>query len=175
MRLLSTLGGSMNHRAHVTLRLLTGIGIGIPSAAADVQGVAASIPSLPDASGRPATQDRPALPGIYALVSIDGHKLPHAPMHPGRPADAPPPPVVVGSIFTIKGDSTFQQTMSYRITQGGAERVVDGQFSGTYLPEGTGYVFTWTNAGRTPVMLRGDTLVLNNAGMVFTYYRQRRP
>jgi hypothetical protein len=130
-------------------------------------------PHRPEAAGGPVRQNRPALPGAYALVSIDGHPIPYAPMHPGRPVDAPPPPVIIGSIFTIKADSTFQQTMSYRITRQGAEQVVDRHFSGTYVPEDSGYVFTWLNAGQTPVTLRGDTLVLNNEGMLFTYYRQR--
>jgi len=127
----------------------------------------------PEAAGGPVPQDRPALPGTYALVSIDGHPIPYAPIHPGRPADAPPPPVVIGSIFTIKADSTFQQSMSYRVTREGTGQVLERSFSGTYVQEGSGYVFTWVNAGRTPVTLRGDTLVLNNEGMLFAYYRQR--
>jgi len=130
-------------------------------------------PYRSEASGEPVGQDQPALPGTYALVSIDGHQLPYMPTPPGRPADAPPTPVVVGSTLTIKGDSTFQQIMNFRITWEGTERFGDRNFSGTYLQEGSGYVFQWTNAGQTRVTLRGDTLVLNNEGMLFTYHRQR--
>jgi hypothetical protein len=126
-----------------------------------------------ETAGRSMLQDRPALPGTYVLVSIDGHLIPYAPMHPGRPVDAPPPPVVVGSIFKISADSTFRQTMSYRLIRQGTEEVVERSFSGTYAQDGSGYIFTWVNAGQTPVTLRGDTLVMNNEGMVFTFYRQR--
>ena len=125
------------------------------------------------ADAGPVRQDRPALAGSYALVSIDGHELPYAPRHPGMPANAPPPPMVVSSLFTISGDSTFQQTMSYRITREGAGQVMERNFRGTYLRKDSSYIFTWVNAGQTPVTLRGDTLVLNNEGMLFTYLRQR--
>jgi hypothetical protein len=65
-------------------------------------------------------------------------------------------------------------SMSYRVTRQGAEQVVENQFSGTYVREGAGYRFTWVNAGQTPVTLRGDTLILDNEGMLFTYCRQPR-
>ncbi len=130
-------------------------------------------PYCPEAASQTVLQDPPALPGTYSLVSIDGHPLPYAPVHPATPADAPPPPVVVGSIFTISADSTFTLSMSYRTTRQGTEQVFDRTFTGTYVLEGSGYRFTWVNAGQTPVRLRGDTLVLNNEGMLFAYHRQR--
>lgn len=114
-----------------------------------------------------------AIAGTYVLVSIDGHPVPYAPPREAdRPADAPPPPTIAGSTFTVNADSTFQLTMSYRMGPPGAERATEGQFSGTYVRQGDGYNFTWKNAGQTPVALRGDTLVLNNVGMLFAYLRQ---
>lgn len=112
------------------------------------------------------------LPGTYTLVTVDGHQLPYAPVEPGRPADAPPPPAVTASTFTVLTDSTFRMSMTYRMGAPGAERTMERQFNGTYKAEGAGYTFTWTNAGRTPVALRGDTLVLNNEGILFAYVRQ---
>lgn len=130
-------------------------------------------PHRPEAASQTVSQGPPALPGTYSLVSIDGHPLPYAPVHPATPADAPPPPVVVGSIFTISADSTFTLSMSYRITRQGTEQDLDRTFGGTYVREDSGYRFTWVNAGQTPVTWRGDTLILNNEGMLFAYYRQR--
>lgn len=130
-------------------------------------------PHRSEAASQSASQDPPALPGTYSLVSIDGHPLPYAPVHPATPAGAPPPPVVAGSILTISADSTFTLSMSYRMTRQGAEQVFDRTFTGTYVWEGSGYRFMWVNAGQTPVTLRGDTLVLNNEGMLFAYHRQR--
>jgi hypothetical protein len=130
---------------------------------------------LPQATGALVMQSQSGLPGTYALVTINGHPLPYAPMDPDRPADAPPPPVVTGSIFTVHADSTFQLSMSYRVTRQGAEQVFERQFHGTYVREGAAYNFTWVNAGQTPVTLRGDTLTLNNVGTLFAYVRQPRP
>jgi hypothetical protein len=119
-------------------------------------------------------QEPVAIPGTYMLVSIDGHAVPYAPpREPDRPADAPPPPTIAASIFTVLPDSTFRMTMTYRMGPPGAERVSEGQFSGTYVREGAGYTFAWKNAGQTPVTLRGDTLTVNNEGMLFAYVRQR--
>lgn len=111
------------------------------------------------------------LTGTYTLLTIDGHTLPHAPDHPGRPADAPPPPSVVVSVLTVSADSTFAMTMRYRMGEGTTAREIDRDFSGTYAWQDTTYVFAWAGAGRTAVALRADTLVLNNEGMLFTYVK----
>ena len=119
-----------------------------------------------------ATQGSPAIAGTYGLASIDGHPLPYAPMHPGRPADAPPPPTVVAGSFTVNADSTFRTAMTYRMTMNGVPQLLERQFTGTYVRQAAGYNFTWVNAGQTPVTLQGDTLVLNNEGMLFNYVRR---
>jgi hypothetical protein len=117
-------------------------------------------------------QEQPTLAGTYVLLNIDGHPVPYAPIHPEMPADAPPPPTIVGSTFTVNPDSTFRLTMSYRMTVRDVAEVVEREFSGTYVREGAGYKFTWLNAGQTPVTLQGDTLILNNEGMLFAYVRR---
>jgi hypothetical protein len=80
--------------------------------------------------------------------------------------------MIVGSTFTVNSDSTFRSTMSYRMTVRDVPQVVEREFSGTYAREGAGYKFTWLNAGQTPVTLQGDTLILNNEGMLFAYVRR---
>jgi hypothetical protein len=112
------------------------------------------------------------LPGTYTLVTINGHALPYAPVDPDRPANAPPAPTVVGGTFVVGPDSTFRMSMTYRVPSGDTGRVVQGEFHGTYARQGADWNFTWTGAGQTPVTLRGDTLTLNNVGMLFAYVRQ---
>jgi hypothetical protein len=124
---------------------------------------------------RSGTQAPVALPGTYTLVTIDGHSLPFAPVDRDRPANAPPPPTVVAGTFTVNADSTFRSSMTYRVPSGDTTRVFTGDFTGTYTREGEGYVFTWARAGQTPGTLRGDTLTVNNVGMMLAYVKQRGP
>jgi hypothetical protein len=118
------------------------------------------------------SRQQASLPGTYHLVTIDGHALPYSPSHADRPSDAPPPPVVLGSVLTVDPDTSFHMSMSYRVTRQGKEEVMERAFSGTYVADGPGYRFSWANAGQTPVTLRGDTLLLDNEGMLFAYLRQ---
>lgn len=128
-------------------------------------------------SGAPdaiALQGQAGIPGTYELATVDGHALPYVVNEPGRPADAPPPPTVVGGTFTVNADSTFQMVLRLRITRNGTERLIENPGRGTYLREGEGYRFTWQGAGQTPVTLRGDTLIMDNEGVLFSYLRQPR-
>jgi len=122
----------------------------------------------------PPVQASAGLPGTYGLVTIDGHPVPFTPADPDRPANAPPGPTIVASTFTVGPDSTFRMSMRYRMPMGDTGQVVQREFSGTYVRQGDAYNFTWAGAGQTPVSLRGDTLTLNNMGMLFAYVRQRR-
>lgn len=124
--------------------------------------------------GAPA-QTRSPLAGVYALVLIDGHQLPYAPAHAGRPANAPPMPEVLSSTFRVRPDGSFIMAMSYRSKVGGVERYFDNPFSGTCAPEGDSYVAQWDEAGRTRLTLKGDTLVLDNEGVLFAYLKRPQP
>lgn len=128
-------------------------------------------PGAPDAV---ALQGQAGIPGTYELATVDGHALPYVVNEPGRPADAPPPPTVVGGTFTVNPDSTFQHVMRFRITRNGTERLIENPGHGTYAREGEGYRFTWAGAGQTPLTLRGDTLIMDNEGTLFRYIRQPR-
>jgi len=113
------------------------------------------------------------LAGTYTLLTIAGHALPYAPDHPDRPADAPPPPTVVHSVFTVNADGTFSMTMRYRMVVDTASREIDRDFDGTYAWQDTAYTFSWTGAGQTAVTFRADTLLLNNVGMLFAYVKDK--
>ncbi|MDE3129337.1 MAG: hypothetical protein KGL38_15105 [Gemmatimonadota bacterium] len=110
--------------------------------------------------------------GAYELVSVDGHAIPYAPVHPGRPADAPPGPEVVASTMMVRADGSFVMAMAYRMGTGEAQIFRAMPFSGTTRAEGDGWVATWQGAGETPLTLARDTLVMNNEGMLFRYVKR---
>ncbi len=127
------------------------------------------------APGASAPQAQAGIPGTYQLVSVDGHALPYTLVEPGRPADAPPPPTIVGGTFTVGADTTFQHVMRLKLTRNGEDRVIENPGRGTYARDGERWLFTWQGAGQTPVTLRGDTLVMENEGTRLSYVRQPRP
>src|SRR5512143_3297982 len=72
--------------------------------------------------GRVTSTNTQALPGTYALVTIDGHPIPFAPTDAGRPANAPPAPEVVAATLVVRPDGSFIMAMAYRRTVSGVER-----------------------------------------------------
>ena len=86
---------------------------------------------------------------------------------------APPGPEVLAGTLRLRADGTFLMAMSYRSLPNGTQRFFVLPFSGSFGPVGGDYMMTWDGAGRTPVSVRGDTLFLNNEGMVFAYRRGR--
>lgn len=112
------------------------------------------------------------LAGRYQLVSIDGHAIPFAPVHPGRPANAPPGPQVIASTLQLRANGTFIMAMSYRMSREGVERFFDMPFSGSWQPEGAAFRMRWDDAGQTMLAMRSDTLFLDNEGIRFAYRKQ---
>ncbi|HET9424784.1 MAG TPA: hypothetical protein VFO55_05385, partial [Gemmatimonadaceae bacterium] len=80
-------------------------------------------------------------------------------------------PEVMASSMMIRPDGSFIMAMGYRNTASGRFWVMP--FSGTCAQDGDGFVARWEGAGQTKVTLAGDTLKVNNAGMIFAYRRQR--
>ena len=62
--------------------------------------------------------------------------------------------------------------MAYRSGSGDAQRITTSPFSGMCRPEGNAYIAKWDGAGETAIELRADSLMLNNAGMLFAYKRR---
>jgi hypothetical protein len=110
--------------------------------------------------------------GTYALVAIDGRAVPVAPVHPNTPPNAPPAPEVVASTLRVNANGEFTMDMSYRMTRDGAVRSFDNHFSGTCAPSGETFRMRWDGAGTTRLTPRGDTLLLNNEGMIFAYVKK---
>ncbi len=114
----------------------------------------------------------PPIVGMYQLVTVDGHAVPFRPVHPGAPANAGPGPEVLASTMTVRPDGSFLMAMAYRMTgPDKVERFRAMPFSGNWKAEGGGWTAQWEGAGLTPLTMAGDTLVMNNEGMLFAYLR----
>ena len=100
--------------------------------------------------------------GAYRLVNIDGNALPYAPPHEGGA------PQVVSSTLTLNADGTFRMSMSYATTPGNS---ISRDFSGTYTREGAVLTMLWKGAGKTAATCEGNTLTLNNEGILFAYQK----
>jgi hypothetical protein len=111
------------------------------------------------------SSDPPTIEGIvgqYALVAIDGHSLPSA-------ANRSAWPVVAGTL-TLQPNGTFRLETNYDAKSEGGKSSL--QFSGTCYSAGTDVRMVWDGGGLTNLTLRGDTLVLNNEGTLYSYVRR---
>ena len=97
--------------------------------------------------------------GTYALVTINGEKLPCTPPHQGGA------PQVLSGAITLKADGTFTSAMSYNLPTGPAS----GQFSGTYTRDGSRFSLQWKGAGTTTATFDGKTFTMDNEGILFAY------
>ncbi len=119
-----------------------------------------------------AQETQPTIAGMYQLVTVDGHAIPFRPVHPGAPANAGPGPEVLASTMTVRPDGSFIMAMAYRMA--GPDKVELFRampFSGSWKAEGSGWTAQWDGAGLTPLTMAGDTLVMNNEGMLFAYLK----
>ena len=99
--------------------------------------------------------------GTYSLVSIDGNKLPFAPPHEGGT-----PPEIRSSTFTLNADGSFALTMTYGLPSG---ETFSRDFSGTYTHDGSAFTFEWKGAGTTSAIMEGNTLTMDNEGVLYAY------
>lgn len=113
------------------------------------------------------------LPGTYVLMTIDGHPIPFAPTHPGRPANAPAGPEVLAATLLVRPDGSFIMAMGYRLTVNGVERFQATPFTGTTSPDGAGFIARWDGAGANKLAFAGDTLIMENEGVRFAYRKVR--
>jgi hypothetical protein len=111
--------------------------------------------------------------GTYLLVTVAGQPVPHTPVVPGRPPDAPPLPMIVGATLVIVGDGTFRQHMTYRFPEGDGWRPAERDFTGTWTRDDDGFLLRWDGAGSTPASLQGEEFRYDSAGMVLAFRRER--
>jgi hypothetical protein len=103
-----------------------------------------------------------SLTGTYTLATINGKAVPcRPPREAARPAGVPDPPEIKGGSITLNGDATFSSTMDFGF------RVAN--FNGTYTQRGSEFTLRWAGAGETTATLEGNTITMNNMGMLFAY------
>jgi len=100
--------------------------------------------------------------GSFALVSVDGNKVPCTVQHGGAPL------TVTSGLFIINADGTCRSKVVFSSPSG---REATREVKATYTRQGPTLTLTWEGAGTTTGTIDGDTFTMNNEGMIFTYRR----
>jgi hypothetical protein len=100
--------------------------------------------------------------GTYALVSVDGKKVPCTLQHEGQS------PTVKSGCFIIKADGTCSSKVDFSLPSGGDS---SREVNATYTREGSKLTMKWEGAGMTTGTVEGDTFTMNNEGMIFAYHK----
>ena len=98
--------------------------------------------------------------GVYALVSVNGGKVPASVAHDGNALQ------VRSGTFTIKADGTCG-TKTVFVPPSGSEAT--REVSATYTKEGSKLTMQWKDAGTTTGTIEGNTFTMDNEGMLFVY------
>ena len=95
--------------------------------------------------------------GTYALVTVDGNKVPCTVQHEGHTM------TIKSGGFIINADGTCSSKMSLE----GRDAPIE--VKATYTREGPKLTMKWQGAGMTIGTVEGDTFTMDNEGMVFVY------
>jgi len=98
--------------------------------------------------------------GVYALVAVDGKKLPADISHEGHALQ------VRSGAFTINADGTCSSKTVF-VPAGSSE--VTREVSATYRRTGAKLDMQWKGAGRTTGTIEGAKFTMNNEGMMLVY------
>jgi hypothetical protein len=98
--------------------------------------------------------------GTYALVSVDGNKVPCTLQHEGHTL------AVKSGTFLINPDGTCSSKVVFGPPSGGD---VSREVKATYARQGSKLTMHWEWAGMTTGIVEGDAFTMNNEGMVFAY------
>ena len=98
--------------------------------------------------------------GTYALVSVNGNKVPCALQHAGAAMQ------VKSGTFIIKLDGTCSSKVIFSGPAGG-ESI--REVKAAYASQGSKLTMKWEGAGTTTGTVDGDTFTMNNEGMIFVY------
>jgi|ERR1019366_3457595 hypothetical protein len=95
--------------------------------------------------------------GTYALVTVDGNKVPCTVQHEGHTM------TINSGSFIINAEGTCSSKMSLE----GRESAIE--VKATYTREGQKLTMKWQGAGMTIGTIEGNTFTMGNEGMVFVY------
>jgi hypothetical protein len=98
--------------------------------------------------------------GTYALVSINGNKVPYIMEHEGQTA------TIKSGTFIINPDGTCSSIMNFSLPSGGDS---SREVKATYTCQGTNLTMQWQGAGTTIGTVQGNTFRMENEGMVLAY------
>ena len=98
--------------------------------------------------------------GVYLLTSVNGGQVPTRVDHDGTALE------VRSGTFTVNADGTCA-TKTVFLPPSGTE--VAREVSATYTKSGSKLTMQWEGAGTTIGTVEGDTLTMQNEGMVFVY------
>jgi hypothetical protein len=98
--------------------------------------------------------------GNYALVSVNGNKVPCTVQHESVTM------TVKSGGFTIKPEGTCSSKMVFSVNPG---KEASREVKATYTREGSRLTMKWEGAGTTTGNVEGDTFTMNNEGMIFVY------
>ena len=98
--------------------------------------------------------------GTYALVTVDGNKVPCTLQHEGHTM------TIKSGTFIINPDGTCSSKVVFSPPSGSdATREVKA----SYTRQGSKLTMKWERAGMTTGTVEGDTFTMNNEGMVFAF------
>ena len=100
--------------------------------------------------------------GTYTLVSVDGNKLPYALKHEGAT------PTIKSGTFAINSDGTCSSKVVFSMPPGGDS---SREVKASYTRQGSKLTMQWEGAGTTIGTVEGDTLTMDNEGMIFAYHK----
>ena len=98
--------------------------------------------------------------GVYALVTVDGQKVPATVTHEGHTLQ------IRSGSFTLGADGKCTSKMTF-IPPSGTESAVEVKATSTR--EGSKLRMQWVGAGVTQGTADGHTFTMENEGMVFVY------
>jgi hypothetical protein len=107
-----------------------------------------------------AANSKADISGVYALVTVNGLKLPAKISHEGAVLE------VRSGTFTITADGKCTSKMTF-VPPSGREATVNTR--ATYTPQGPSLNMQWEGAGTTTGTVNGNTFTMENEGMVFVY------
>jgi len=107
-----------------------------------------------------APDDNAAIAGAYALVSVNGNRVPARVSHQGASLE------VRSGTLTLNADGTCRSETTFVPPAGSA---VHREVSATYTRHGSELTMRWKGAGTTRATISSNTLAMNNEGTVFEY------
>lgn len=144
----------MNRQSTIAIKLVFVLAIGLVVSACTRQETASSNADLASANDGPA--------GEYALVSVNGNRVPTSVSHDGVTLQ------VRSGTFTINADGTCSSKTVF-VPPSGSE--VAREVTATYTKVGSTLIMQWQGAGTTVGTIQGNTFTMDNEGMAFVYTR----